>query len=47
MIPEAKVDFVIRINSINHIRPQVEKLLRLLHLRQLNNSVFVKVNKPQ
>ena len=46
MIPEAKVDFIIRINGLNHIRPQVKKLLRLLFLRQLNNSVFVKVNKP-
>ena len=45
MAPEAKVAFVIRIKGINHIRPQVTKILRLLRLRQLNNGVFVKVNK--
>ena len=45
MAPEAKVAFVIRIKVINHIRPQVTKILRLLRLRQLNNGVFVKVNK--
>ena len=45
MPPEAKVAFVIRIKGINHIRPQVTKILRLLRLRQLNNGVFVKVNK--
>ena len=45
MEPEAKVAFVIRIKGINHIRPQVTKILRLLRLLQLNNGVFVKVNK--
>ena len=45
MAPEAKVAFVIRIKGVNHIRPQVKKILRLLRLRQLNNGVFVKVNK--
>ncbi len=47
MTPEVKVSFVIRINSVNHIRPQVKKLLPLLCLRQLNNDIFVKVNKQQ
>ena len=45
MSPEAKVAFVIRIKGINHIRPKVTQILRLLRLRQLNNGVFVKVNK--
>ena len=45
MAPEAKVAFVIRIKGVNHIRPQAKKILRLLRLRQLNNGVFVKVNK--
>ena len=45
MAPEAKVAFVIRIKGINHIRPQVKKILRLFRLRQLNNGVFIKVNK--
>ena len=45
MEPEAKVAFVIRIKGVNHIRPQVKKILRLLRLRQLNNGVFVKINK--
>ena len=41
----AKVGFAIRIKGVNHIRPQVKKILRLLRLRQLNNGVFVKINK--
>ena len=45
MEPEAKVAFVIRIKGINHIRPQVKKILRLFRLRQLNNGAFVKINK--
>ena len=45
MAPEAKVAFVIRIKGINHIRPQVKKILRLFRLRQLNNGAFVKINK--
>ena len=45
MAPQAKVAFVIRIKGINHIRPQVKKILRLFRLRQLNNGVFIKINK--
>ena len=29
MAPEAKVAFAIRIKGVNHIRPQVKKILRL------------------
>ncbi len=45
MAPEAKVAFVIRIKGVNHICPKTKKILRLLRLRQLNNGVFVKINK--
>jgi large subunit ribosomal protein L7e len=43
--PEAKVAFVIRLKGINKIRPQVKKILQLFRLRQLNNGVFIKINK--
>jgi large subunit ribosomal protein L7e len=43
--PEAKVVFVIRLKGINKIRPQVKKILQLFRLRQLNNGVFIKINK--
>ena len=33
MAPEAKFTFAIRIKGVNHIRPQVKKILRLLRLR--------------
>ncbi|CAI8020313.1 60S ribosomal protein L7 [Geodia barretti] len=42
---EAKVVFVIRIRGINGVSPRVRKILQLLRLRQINNGVFVKVNK--
>ena len=45
MAPESKVAFVIRIKGVNHIFPKLKKILRLLRLRQLNNGVFVKINK--
>ncbi|GAM25102.1 hypothetical protein SAMD00019534_082770, partial [Acytostelium subglobosum LB1] len=43
--PEAKVAFVIRIRGINGIGPKPRKILQLLRLLQLNNGVFVKLNK--
>jgi len=43
--PEAKVLFVIRIRGINNVSPKVKKILQLLRLRQIQNGVFVKVNK--
>jgi len=43
--PESKLLFVIRIRGINNIAPKVKKVLQLLRLRQINNGVFVKVNK--
>ncbi|EFA74588.1 S60 ribosomal protein L7 [Heterostelium album PN500] len=43
--PEAKVAFVIRIRGINGVSPKPRKILQLLRLLQLNNGVFVKLNK--
>lgn len=43
--PEAKLAFVIRIRGINDMHPKSRKILQLLRLRQINNGVFLKVNK--
>jgi len=43
--PEHKLAFVIRIRGINGLHPKPRKVLQLLRLRQLNNGVFVKLNK--
>jgi len=43
--PEHKLAFVIRIRGINGLHPKPRKILQLLRLRQLNNGVFVKLNK--
>jgi len=42
---EAKVLFVVRIRGINGISPKPRKVLQLFRLRQINNGVFLKVNK--
>ncbi|XP_017768083.1 PREDICTED: 60S ribosomal protein L7 [Nicrophorus vespilloides] len=42
---EAKLAFVIRIRGINKVAPKVRKVLQLFRLRQINNGVFVKLNK--
>jgi 60S ribosomal protein uL30 len=42
---EARLAFVIRIRGINQVSPKVKKALQLLRLRQINNGVFVKLNK--
>merc|ERR1719430_1783141 len=42
---EAKLAFVIRIRGINQVSPKVKKTLQLLRLRQINNGVFIKLNK--
>lgn len=31
--------------SINGVSPRVRKILQLLRLRQINNGVFIKLNK--
>jgi len=43
--PEAKLAFVIRIRGINQVDPKTKKILQLLRLRQVNNGVFVRLNK--
>jgi large subunit ribosomal protein L7e len=42
---EKKVALVVRIRGINKHSPRVIRILRLLRLRQINNAVFVRVNK--
>merc|ERR1711990_845976 len=42
---QARLAFVIRIRGINQVSPKVKKALQLLRLRQINNGVFVKLNK--
>ena len=43
--PEAKVAFVVRIRGIMGVDPKPRKILQLLRLRQIQNGVFVKLNK--
>jgi large subunit ribosomal protein L7e len=43
--PEPKIAFVIRIRGIIGVSPKVRKILQLLRLRQINNGVFVRMNK--
>mmetsp|Transcript_6811 Transcript_6811/g.17557 ORF Transcript_6811/g.17557 Transcript_6811/m.17557 type:complete len:243 (-) Transcript_6811:1072-1800(-) len=43
--PEAKVAILVRIKGINAVAPKVRKVLQLFRLRQINNAVFVKLNK--
>jgi len=43
--PEAKVAFVFRIRGILGVSPKPRKVLQLLRLRQLNNGVFLRLNK--
>ncbi|XP_037081960.1 60S ribosomal protein L7-like [Pollicipes pollicipes] len=42
---EAKLAFVVRIRGVLGLHPKVRKVLQLLRLRQINNGVFVKLNK--
>lgn len=43
--PEAKLAFVVRIRGITGVSPKVRKVLQLFRLLQINNGVFVKLNK--
>ncbi|KAN0035613.1 hypothetical protein ACTA71_004895 [Dictyostelium dimigraforme] len=43
--PAAKIAFVVRIRGINGVSPKPRKVLKLLRLLQLNNGVFIKLNK--
>merc|ERR1711997_1447185 len=42
---DPKLAFVIRIRGINQVSPKVKKVLQLFRLRQINNGVFIKLNK--
>ncbi|XP_042907167.1 large ribosomal subunit protein uL30 [Parasteatoda tepidariorum] len=42
---EPKVAIVTRIRGINGVSPKPRKVLQLLRLRQINNAMFVKLNK--
>lgn len=43
--PEPKVIVATRITGINKLAPKPRMILRLFRLRQLHNTVFIKVNK--
>ncbi|UJR31483.1 hypothetical protein I4U23_018972 [Adineta vaga] len=42
---EPSLAFVMRIRGIRGVHPRVKQVLRLFRLRQINNGVFVKLNK--
>jgi len=42
---EPKLAFVVRIKGINKIAPKPRKILQLLRLIQINNGVFIRLNK--
>lgn len=42
---EPKLAFIIRIRGINQVSPKVRKVLQLFRLRQINNGIFMKLNK--
>jgi len=42
---QPKLAFVMRIRGINGVSPKPRKVMQLLRLRQINNGVFVKLNK--
>merc|ERR1719268_206306 len=42
---EPQLAFVIRIRGINGVHPKPRKVLQLFRLRQINNGVFVRLNK--
>ncbi|OAF68693.1 hypothetical protein A3Q56_03565 [Intoshia linei] len=42
---EPKFVFVLRIAGINGLHPKPRKILQLLRLRQINNGIFIRMNK--
>ncbi|KAA0192706.1 Large subunit ribosomal protein L7e, partial [Fasciolopsis buskii] len=42
---EPKLAFVVRIRGVNGIHPQPRKIMQLFRLRQINNGMFVRLNK--
>jgi len=45
MEPQGKVLFVVRIRGIQRMDPKSRKILQVLRLRQINNGIFIRVNK--
>jgi large subunit ribosomal protein L7e len=43
--PEPKLALVVRLTGVNNLHPKPRKILQLLRLRQINNAVFVRLNK--
>merc|ERR1719167_779194 len=43
--PQPKLAFVVRIRGINGIHPKPRKVMQLFRLRQINNGVFLRLNK--
>merc|ERR1712062_392479 len=43
--PQPKLAFVMRIRGINGIHPRPRKVMQPFRLRQINNGVFIKLNK--
>lgn len=42
---EPKLAFVVRIRGINGVHPRPRKTMQLFRLRQINNGMFVRLNK--
>ncbi|KAN0060015.1 60S ribosomal protein L7 [Thecaphora frezii] len=42
---QPKLVFVVRLRGINNIAPKPRKIMQLLRLLQINNGVFIKLNK--
>lgn len=45
VLAEPKVVFAVRIRGINGVSPKVRKVLQLFRLLQINNGVFIRMNK--
>jgi len=42
---EARLALVVRLRGVNNIPPKPRKIMKLMRLRQINNGVFIKLNK--
>jgi len=42
---ESKIALIVRIRGINHLPPQVRKILQLFRLRQIHNATFIRINR--
>jgi len=43
--PQAKLMFVMRLRGLNDMHPKTKKILQLMRLQQINNGVFMKMQK--